>query len=534
MEKRAFLAVVLSILVFMGFQYFAEKNMPPQEVTQTATENTPTASEKDINSEDISGKEGTAADKLTLDQNIAEKIITIDTGKAEIKLTNRGGRIASILLNDYKNKDGSKLELIHATSEEDYPLLINYASEALNKRINNSNYALGDLTKENIVLSPNDSKVTASFSYKDKSGVVVNKTYSFSYGDYMFDSSVSILDTQNTFGEVTGDIIWNTSLTSGPKTKYIYTGPTMMADGKLITKTPKNEGEAKLYEEKLEWIAMQDKYFMAALIPVNEGAIGVAKTITKESQEIALRLKTGRGETANIRVYVGPRHEATLKRYHDLSLHKIINYGWFDFIAKPLFWVLVNINSYVHNYGVAIIILTILIKLVFYRLSDKGFASMHRMQKLQPHIKMLQERYKNDKTALNAETMKLYKEHKVNPMGGCLPTVIQIPVFFGLYKVLLSAIELRHAPFFFWITDLSMKDPYYITPVLMGITMFFQQKMTPSPTGGDSSQAKIMLLMPVVMTFLFLKFPAGLILYWMVNNILTIAQQYYVQRKMSR
>jgi len=423
--------------------------------------------------------------------------------------------------------------LIHAADEENYPLLINYASEAFNRRINNSNYALGDSTKGTMVLSPNNSKTTVSFSYKDKSGVVVNKSYSFSYGDYMFDFSVSILDTQNTFGEKTGDIVWNTPLTGGPKTKYVYTGPTMMADGKLITKTPKNEGESKLYEENLEWIAMQDKYFMAALVPVNKGSIGIAKTITKEHQEIALRLKTGQGETANIRVYVGPRHEAILRRYHDLSLYKVIDYGWFDFIAKPLFRVLNWLNSYVHNYGVAIIILTILIKLVFYRLSDKGFASMHRMQKLQPHIKMLQERYKNDKGTLNAETMKLYKEHKVNPMGGCLPTVIQIPVFFGLYKVLLSAIELRQAPFFFWITDLSMKDPYYITPVLMGVTMFFQQKMTPSPT-GDSSQAKIMLLMPVVMTFLFLKFPAGLILYWMVNNILTIAQQYYVQKKMSR
>ena len=194
----------------------------------------------------------------------------------------------------------------------------------------------------------------------------------------------------------------------------------------------------------------------------------------------------------------------------------------------PLLIVLKFIYNYVGNYGIAIIILTILIKIIFWPLGNKSYKSMKEMQKLQPKMQELREKYKDDKQKLSQETMALYKTHKVNPLGGCLPIVIQIPVFFGLYKVLLYAIELRHSPFFFWIQDLSAKDPYYITPIVMGATMFMQQKMT--PTMGDPMQAKIMLFMPVVFTFLFLNFPSGLVIYWLFNNIISIGQQMYINK----
>jgi len=197
----------------------------------------------------------------------------------------------------------------------------------------------------------------------------------------------------------------------------------------------------------------------------------------------------------------------------------------------PMLIILKYLNEFVKNYGIAIIILTILIKILFWPLGNKSYESMKAMQKLQPKMVELREKYKDDKQKLSQETMALYRAHKVNPMGGCLPMLIQIPVFFGLYKALLYAIELRHAPFFWWIQDLSAKDPYYITPIIMGATMFVQQKMT--PTAGDPMQQKIMLFLPIIFTFLFLNFPSGLVIYWLFNNILSIGQQYYVNKKHS-
>jgi len=186
-------------------------------------------------------------------------------------------------------------------------------------------------------------------------------------------------------------------------------------------------------------------------------------------------------------------------------------------------------NRYLHNYGLAIILVTILIKLVFYPLSQKSYQSMSKMKAIQPKVAKLKEKYKDDKARQQKEMMDLYRTHKVNPFGGCLPIVVQIPVFFGLYRGLMVAIELRHAPFFWWIQDLAAKDPYYVTPILMGVTMLLQQKM--SPTTGDAMQAKMMLFMPIIFTFMFLNFPAGLVLYWLVNNVLSIGQQYMVMKK---
>jgi len=201
-------------------------------------------------------------------------------------------------------------------------------------------------------------------------------------------------------------------------------------------------------------------------------------------------------------------------------------------MAKPMLVVLNFVEKYLGNYGLAIILVTIIIKLIFYPLSKHSLKSMRDMQQLQPQLAALKEKYKDDKDKMNKELMGMYKRYKVNPLGGCLPMVLRIPVFIALYEVLYVAIELRHAPLFFWIHDLSAKDPYYITPLIMGATMFLQQKMTPSTM--DPNQAKIMLIMPVVFTFMFLSFPSGLVLYWLVNNILTVGQQYYIQKSPSK
>jgi YidC/Oxa1 family membrane protein insertase len=240
------------------------------------------------------------------------------------------------------------------------------------------------------------------------------------------------------------------------------------------------------------------------------------------------------------RLFFGPKQSDVLKSL-GVNADQVIDFGWFHWIAVPLIWALNMMNKVTHNYGIDIIILTIIIKIIFYPLTVKSSTSMKKMQKLQPKIMKLKEKYANDKTKLNQEMMGLYKTEGVNPMGGCLPMVIQIPVFFALYQALSGAIELRHAHFLWWINDLSAPEdlftftvagyalPIRILPLIMGITQVIQQKMT--PTTADPMQEKIMLLMPIVFTVMFWGFSSGLVLYWLVNNVISIAQQYYINKK---
>jgi YidC/Oxa1 family membrane protein insertase len=230
-------------------------------------------------------------------------------------------------------------------------------------------------------------------------------------------------------------------------------------------------------------------------------------------------------------LYLGPKDHGLLKA-QNVGLEDSIDFGsWLKWLAMPFLLILNFLYAFVHNYGIAIIILTTLVKIIFWPLGNLSYKSMKEMQKIQPKIAALKEKYKNDQAKIGQETMALYRAHKINPLSGCLPMLIQIPVFFGLYKALLYSIELRHSPFFWWIQDLSEKDPYYITPIIMGVTQFIQQKMTPAM--GDPMQAKIMLLMPLVLTFFFLNFPAGLVIYWLFNNILSIGQQFYINKKLA-
>jgi YidC/Oxa1 family membrane protein insertase len=225
---------------------------------------------------------------------------------------------------------------------------------------------------------------------------------------------------------------------------------------------------------------------------------------------------------------VGPKEYDRLKA-EGVGLETAINVGsWMKWLAFPFLLLMQFLYTYVGNYGWVIIIITVLTKIIFWPLGNKSYKSMKEMQKVQPKLTEIKERYKDDKQKMNAAVMELYKSHKINPLGGCLPVVIQIPVFIALYQLLSYAIELRHAPWIGWIQDLSAKDPYYITPIIMGATMLVQQKM--SPPMGDPMQQKMMLLMPVVFTFLFLNFPSGLVIYWLFNNILSIGQQYYINK----
>jgi YidC/Oxa1 family membrane protein insertase len=242
----------------------------------------------------------------------------------------------------------------------------------------------------------------------------------------------------------------------------------------------------------------------------------------------AADLAPGATESRGFVFYLGPKSKAVLQTA-GYDLDRSLDWGWFGAIAEVFVRVLQFFHRYVHNWGAAIILLTVAVKILLYPLTLKSFKSMAEMQRVQPLMQRLREQYKEDKTKLNEATMKLYKEHGINPAGGCLPMILQLPVFVALYRAIYQSIELRHAGFIFWIKDLSAPDPYYVTPIVMGATQWLSQKLT--PTTGDPAQAKMMQLMPIFFTFMFVNFPSGLVLYWLVNNVLTVAQQQWIRHR---
>ncbi|MFQ5691622.1 MAG: membrane protein insertase YidC, partial [Nitrospinota bacterium] len=319
--------------------------------------------------------------------------------------------------------------------------------------------------------------------------------------------------------------------------RYATTGPVTYRNGKLVFVKGKDlkERKAILQRGKITWTSIHSKYFMAAFIPRSEfeGAL-----IREDSGVlVGLQFAGGSRGEGKFSLFAGPKDQTVLKAY-GASLEEAIDLGWFSFVAKPLLSGLRLFHKWTGSYGVAIILLTVLIKILFYPLTQKSTKSMQEMQRLQPKMKQIREIFKDDRQRMNEEVMKLYREHKVNPLGGCLPMLLQIPVFFALYNALLGSIELRQAPFL-WMKDLSLPETglfmipgvgveFRLLVLLMGVSMFLPQKMTPA--ASDPTQQKMMLFMPIIFTFLFWSFPAGLVVYWFSNNVLSIGQQYYTLR----
>ncbi len=291
-------------------------------------------------------------------------------------------------------------------------------------------------------------------------------------------------------------------------------------------------------EGDILWTAIEEKYFMSALLMQNQkpAQVRISKTadgtVTYQVFFPAITIQPGQEAQYPLQLYMGPKDMDILAKQGD-HLEKTLDFGWFDIIAKPLLMCLKFFYGFLGNYGLAIILLTIIIKILFWPLTHKSFESMKGMQKIQPELTALKEKYKDNKEEFARQQLSLYKKYNVNPLSGCLPILIQIPVFIALYNALMYSIELRHANFVsFWINDLAAKDPTYIAPIIMGLSQFLQQKMTPS-TSMDPMQAKMMLFMPLVFTFMFLSFPSGLVIYWLVNNVISIVQQYYINNKIS-
>jgi YidC/Oxa1 family membrane protein insertase len=328
----------------------------------------------------------------------------------------------------------------------------------------------------------------------------------------------------------------NTSPPGGQRFVSTYTGPVLftLADKfKKISFDDIDKDKAKQpWVAKDGWIGVIQHYFVAAWLPQGAGPRDFYMSKVEDKYRVGVKLpvgsiEPGKSAVVSVPLYLGPQEVAKLKALAP-GLDFTVDYGWLTVLASPLFWVLEKIHSFVGNWGVAIILLTVLIKLIFFPLSAASYKSMARMKVVAPKLAKLKEQFGDDRQKMSQAMMEMYKKEKINPLGGCLPIAVQIPVFIALYWVLLNAVELRQAPFFGWIKDLSIPDPFYVLPVVMAVSMFIQTKLNPPPP--DPVQAKIMLWMPLVFSVMFFFFPAGLVLYWVVNNVLSIAQQWQVMR----
>ena len=375
-------------------------------------------------------------------------------------------------------------------------------------------------------------------------GLRVSKTYTFHKNSYLIDVSYQI--TNNSNAAIKPDAYFQL-LRNGrppvddPKFVQTYTGAAVYTEQLKFHKIKFEDitkGKESLPGKVQDgWIAMLQHYFLSAWLP--QGNIErefYTKRITDDLFSAGVILPVGEiapgtNKTLKVQLYTGPQEQDKLSVLAP-GLGLTVDYGWLTIIATPLFWVLSMIYKLVNNWGVAIILLTVMIKLIFYPLSAKSYHSMAQMRILGPKLQKLKEQFGDDRQRLHQAMMDLYKTEKINPLGGCLPVIVQIPVFISLYWVLLAAVELRQTPFILWIHDLSTPDPYYILPIVMGITMIIQTKLNPTPT--DPIQAKVMMFMPIAFSIFFFFFPAGLVLYWVVNNTLSIAQQWQITRAMER
>ena len=466
--------------------------------------------------------------------------VTVSTDVFDIVISTAGGTLQSAVLKKYPvHKDHPDvLVSLLGTANENYGLIesgvraAGGAAEATHLAqfaASRGSYALGDADE-----------IVVPLTWTDESGVAVEKRYRFSRGSY--EIGLEQVITNGSAEPWRGAEYVRIKRRSVEMERsmfdvdsYSFTGP-IVYDGDKSAKLKRDDliddGKHEFTAQR-GWMGTIQHHFLSAVVPTPDvdykydiGVTGDVATSSVIRRSLAT-VAPGSSETFTTTVFVGPKLQEQLEEI-DKSLKLTVDYGWLTIISQPLFWLLSVVYGFVRNWGVAIIIVTFLIKLAFYKLTESSGRSMAKMRQIQPRMKALQDRYKDDKQGLSQAMMELYKREKVNPAAGCLPILIQMPFFLAFYWVLLESVEMRQAPFALWITDLSTRDPYFILPLIMGVAMFGQQKLNPAP--ADPVQAKVMQIMPVMFTVFFAFFPSGLVLYWVTNTLLSIAQQWKVNK----
>jgi len=470
----------------------------------------------------------------------AAPVIEVRTDVLNIGISTEGGTLQKALLPKYpvaKDHPDKKIQLLD-TSPDNFGLIqsgvraAGGAAEATHLTLfghEQSSYELGDADE-----------LIVPLRWTDGSGIVVEKRFRFKRGSYIIELEQEV--TNNTDETWRGAEYVRIQRVSKDQKRSMFDVDSYSFAGPIIYNGEKSEklkredllegGKFEFYSQQ-GWLGAIQHHFLSAAVPtpgvehkfevVVNGSISTSSAIGRTAEEVAPGSSTVFATT----LFVGPKLQKQLESIDD-SLKLTVDYGWLTIISQPLFWLLSFVHNFVGNWGWAIIIVTFLIKLAFYKLTESSGRSMAKMRNLQPRMKALQDRYKDDRQALSQAMMDLYKREKVNPAAGCLPILIQMPFFLAFYWVLLESVEMRQAPFMLWITDLSTRDPYFILPLIMGAAMFAQQKLNPAPT--DPVQAKVMQIMPIMFTAFFAFFPSGLVLYWVTNTLLSIAQQWKINK----
>jgi len=530
MEKRLLIAIVLSFAVLFLYQLvFVKKEPLQQPVSAPAAEIEKAPEQKPVSKQPADAPETSVAQEFQSAAADIEEKIVVDTPLYRAVWINRGAQLESWKLKEYKNDDEGNLELISARSAElgRFPFFLLTDDADFDNAVNN---ALFEFSRNRMELRGGEDG-ELRFAYATETGTRIEKIFTFHGGTYDFDVRINVWRNGQ---KIAPRIVWGPSfgnLSAQELKKRLGgggAGVTVYAANKIFRHEERNfKLENSLYNFA-DWVAYDSNYFAVLfLAPPQKMSAAFLKEDTDQIPSYYLALDIPE------KAYIGPKDVDRLTEFGP-NTKKLIRFGFFGWMAEILHQAIKYIHNAVPNWGFCIIILTIIIKILFFPLTYSSTKSMAKMQELQPKMKAIRAKYKKAKQdiaqrrKMNEEIMKLYKEHGVNPAGGCLPMLIQLPIFWGFFRMLAISLEFRQSPFIFWIRDLSVNDPYYVTPILMGITQYISQKMT--PTSADPTQQRMMMIMPVVMTIFFMNFSSGLVLYWLTNNVLQIGQQYIMNR----
>ncbi|WP_028583394.1 membrane protein insertase YidC [Desulfogranum mediterraneum] len=540
---RAFLAIVLSFLILVGYQYFFMKPAAEQPAAPSTVQAPVTSAEQGPLPQVQAAPPAALVPSVAVDPEARQ--ITIETPLYTAVINEQGGGFKSFVLKKYRqdlDEASGPMELVRSQQASSLPVLFSLDNGAT------QTLPLFKASRERLSLAQGEQQAQLEMEAALADGTVIVRTLTFHADTYLIDDSYQVRNS----GTIPVQISPALTLVNEPfshasaTSRFLFSGPAAYLNQELVETKPKKLSDGPIVlQGQVSWTGFVDNYFMTAVIPRSDQAT----LVTLQGGEERVRSVLSAGITSlapqaeksyAYALYFGPKKLKILQATGN-ALDKAVNFGWFDVLAKPMLWLLNFFYDFTKNYGIAIILVTVLIKAVFWPITQRGMKSMKNMQKLQPKVAKLREKFKDDPAKMNQEMMAMYKTYKVNPLGGCLPMVIQIPFFFALYRVLMAAIELRHAPFMLWINDLSAPDRLWLgfdipylhgLPVLtlfMGASMYLQQKMT--PTTADPTQARIMQFLPIVFTFMFINFASGLVLYWFVNNLLSILQQQLINRQ---
>ncbi|MDX1491337.1 MAG: membrane protein insertase YidC [Pseudohongiellaceae bacterium] len=541
---------VVSYLLLLAWQEDYPRNADTQASIETpSAENSNTADIPAlIPDAQTSSNSATASDIPSINVPAAtvaddsDRLVQISTDVLNLTLDLRGGDIVGVSLPEYLKTidvEDDPFVLLENTANHTY-----VAKTGLIGRNGIDSTARASYTADaqSYEMAANQNELEVSITHNTGDGITVIKRFHFERGNYLVDITYDVINNTNNnwqaniFGQINRNNFADPSSAGGiGMSSFLGFATTSSDDPYIKIEFDDIDDGVAPHETEGGWIALSQHYFLSAWIPPaqNTNNFSVRKSPQRPNEYIGsfttqqLTVAPNSQGSQTIGFYAGPKDQYALREISE-NLDLTIDYGFLWFIASPIYWLLTQINNFVGNWGFSIILLTVCVKAVFYKLSATSYRSMAKMRQVMPKMTQLKERYGDDKMKLQKATMELYQKEKINPFGGCLPMLVQMPVFISLYWVLMESVELRHAPFIFYINDLSVMDPYFILPLIMGASMFGQQLLSPAP--ADPMQAKVMRFMPVIMTIFFLWFPAGLVVYWIANSVLGIAQQWYITR----